>query len=95
MSYLIKIKPLIEITMEFYREDIPPGHKLKLGITDKMFLGGFLSSQVEIWPTQPYLGIPLTFPPQARAATPPPRLLEWFLVSESQRHCFILSLGPA
>lgn len=40
-----------------------------------------LSLQVGIWPTQPYLGIPLTFPPQAKAATRPPRLLEWFLVS--------------
>ncbi|XP_038128628.1 paired box protein Pax-2b isoform X6 [Cyprinodon tularosa] len=32
-----------------------------------------------IWPTQLYPGIPLTFPPQARAATQPPRSLEWFL----------------
>ncbi|KAG7228018.1 hypothetical protein INR49_005640 [Caranx melampygus] len=37
------------------------------------------SYPVGIWPTQPYLGIPHTFPPQARAATQPPRLLEWFL----------------
>ncbi|XP_029954421.1 paired box protein Pax-2b isoform X8 [Salarias fasciatus] len=37
------------------------------------------SYPVETWPTQPYLGIPLTFPLPARAATRPPRSLEWFL----------------
>lgn len=45
----------------------------------------FLSPQVEIWQTQPYLGIPHTFPPRARAATRPPPSLEWFLVSERER----------
>lgn len=87
---------LIEITMELHREDIPSGHEFKLKITDDMFFSIFiLSPQVEIWPTQPYLGIPRTFPPRAKAATRPPRLLEWFLVSERQHHCFILSLRPA
>lgn len=37
--------------------------------------------QAETWPTQPYLGIRHTSRPQARAATRPPRSLEWFLVS--------------
>lgn len=41
----------------------------------------FVSPQDEIWPTQPYLATPHTSPPQARAATRPPRSLEWFLVS--------------
>lgn len=66
----------------------------KLSHTHYVFFVCFvLSLQVGIWPTQPYLGIPLTFPPQARAATQPPRLLEWFLVSERQRRRFISSLG--
>lgn len=65
--------------------------KCKLEIADELCLC-VLSRQVEIWPTQPYLGIPLTFPPQARAVTQPPRLLEWFLVSDRQHHCFILVL---
>ncbi|XP_048089473.1 paired box protein Pax-2b isoform X7 [Alosa alosa] len=37
------------------------------------------SYPVGIWPTQPYLGIPLTYPPPAKAATQHQRLLEWFL----------------
>lgn len=47
------------------------------------FVCSLLPLQAGIWPTQPYLGTPLMFPPQARAATQPPRSLEWFLVSQS------------
>lgn len=57
-----------------------------------------LSLQVGIWPTQPYLGIPLTFPLQARAATQPPRSLEWFLVRDELFYIVIrgyLTVGVA
>lgn len=58
-------------------------------LKNKVFCLCFFSLQVETWPTQPYQGIPLTFHPQARAATQPPHLLEWFLVS--WLHFFIFS----
>lgn len=43
----------------------------------------FCVPQVETWPAPPYLATRLMSPPQDRAATPPPRSQEWFLVGDS------------
>lgn len=39
--------------------------------------------QVETWPAPPYLATRLMCPPQDKAATPPPRSLEWFPVGDT------------
>lgn len=39
--------------------------------------------QVETWPAPLYLATHLTSPRQDKAATPPPHLLEWFLVGDA------------
>lgn len=43
----------------------------------------FVCLQVETWPAPLYLATHLTSPPQDKAATPPPHLLEWFRVGEA------------